>query len=100
GTAPPHRRAVKPFSFHRAALAEARAAAEHYAAISPQLGQRFYDTLDLLVRARPTLYRVFDPPARRHFRAPFPYAIVYLDRPDLVWIIAMMGFKQRPGYWK
>jgi hypothetical protein len=94
---------VKPFRFHRAALAEARTAAEHYSAISPQLGQRFYDTLDVLVRevrARPTLYRVFDPPARRHFCAPFPYAIVYLDRPDLVWIVAVMGFKQRPGYWK
>jgi hypothetical protein len=76
---------VKPFRFHREALAEARAAAEHYAAISPKLGQRFYDTIDRLVsevRAQPTLYRVYDGPARRHFRRPFPYAVIYLDRPD------------------
>jgi len=66
---------VKSFRFHRAALAEAAAAAEHYAGINPQLGMRFYDVIDQLVRdvcAQPTLYRVFDPPARRHFRATFP----------------------------
>lgn len=94
---------MKPFRLHRTALAEAVAAAEHYAAISPQLGARFYDVLDQLVRdvrTQPTRYRVFDPPARRHFRAPFPYAVVYLDRPDVVWIVAVMHFKQRPGYWK
>ncbi len=94
---------MKPFRFHRAALVEAKAAAEHYAAISPQLGQRFYDALDLMVRevcARPTLFRMFDPPARRHFRGPFPFAIIYLDRPDHVWIVAVAPFKMRPGYWK
>jgi hypothetical protein len=37
---------VKPFRFHREALAEAKAAAAHYAAINPQLGQRFYDMVE------------------------------------------------------
>ena len=94
---------MKPFRFHREALAEARAAAGHYAAINPQLGQRFYDMVDQLVRevcAQPMLYRVFDAPARRHFRGPFPYAVIYLDRPDHVWIVAVAPFKMRPGYWK
>jgi hypothetical protein len=52
---------VKPFRFHREALAEAKISAEHYAAISPELGLRFYDTVDRLVRevcAQPTLHRV------------------------------------------
>ena len=40
---------MKPFRFHREALAEAKAAAVHYAAINPQLGQRFYDMVDLIV---------------------------------------------------
>lgn len=91
---------MKPFRFHREALAEAKAAAAHYGAISPQLGQRFYDTVDRLVRevcAQPTLYRLFDPPARRHFRGPFPYAVIYLDRPDYVWIVAVAPFKMQPG---
>ena len=42
---------------------------------------------------------MFDPPARRHFGTRFPYAVVYLDLPDRVWIVAVMHFKQRPGYW-
>ncbi len=94
---------MKPFRFHREALAEAKVAAEHYAAINPQLGQRFYDAVDRLVRevcTQPTLYRLFDPPARRHFHRPFPHAVIYIDRPDHVWIVAVAPFKQRPGYWK
>ncbi len=34
------------------------------------------------------------PPALRHFRLPFPYAVVYIDRPDYVWIIAVSPFKR------
>jgi plasmid stabilization system protein ParE len=93
---------VKPLRFHRAAQAEIRAIAEHYAAIHPGLGLQFYNAMDELVRevrTRPALFRVFDPPARRHFGPRFPYAIVYLDLPDRVWIVAVMHFKQRPGYW-
>ena len=88
--------------FHRAARAEIRAAAEHYAAIHPGLGSKFYDAMDELVRevrTQPALFRMFDPPARRHFGHRFPYAIVFLDLPDRVWIVAVMHFKQRPGYW-
>jgi toxin ParE1/3/4 len=93
---------VKPFLFHPLARAEAAQAARHYADISPALGGRFYDGLDVLIGeicANPGLHRMFDPPARRHFRRPFPYAVIYLDQPEHVWIVAVMHFKQRPGYW-
>ncbi len=93
---------MKALRFHRAARAEARAAAEHYTAIHPGLGLRFYEAIDQLVReirAQSALYRMFDPPARRHFGHRFPYAIVYVEQPDRVWIVAVMHFKQRPGYW-
>jgi hypothetical protein len=52
------------------------------------------------IRARPDLRRVFDPPARRHFGPIFPYGIVYLDQTDTIWIVAIMHFKQEPGYWR
>ncbi|MBI2498109.1 MAG: hypothetical protein HYV75_09465 [Opitutae bacterium] len=48
---------------------------------------------------QPTLFRMFDPPARRHFGPRFPYAVVYIDLPDRVWVVAVMHFKQQPGYW-
>lgn len=94
---------MKPFGFHRAAREEVNAAARYYAAISPELGRRFYDEVDGLVHdicEAPLRYRAFDPPARRHLGEAFPYAMIYLDEPDRVWIVAVMHFKQRPGYWK
>lgn len=42
---------------------------------------------------------MFDPPARRHFGGTFPFAIVYIEEPDRIWIVAVMHFKRRPGYW-
>lgn len=93
---------MKPLRFHRAARAEIRAAAEHYAAIHPGLGSQFCDAMDELIRevqAQPAMFRMFDPPARRHFGHRFPYAVVYLDLPGRVWILAVMHFKQSPGYW-
>lgn len=93
---------MKLLRFHRSASAEIKAAAERYAAIHPELGARYFDAMDELIREirmQPAAFRMFDPPARRHFGNRFPYAIVYLDLPDRVWIVAVMHFKQRPGYW-
>jgi toxin ParE1/3/4 len=94
---------VKPHVFHPAADVEYTAAATYYARISPELGGRFYDEIERLIRdARRQLdrFRPFDPPARRHFSTVFPYAVIYLDQPDRVWIVAIMHCKRRPGYWR
>lgn len=89
--------------FHRAALEEARLAAFHYAGLGSELGDRFCLTIEKLlaeIEAAPRQFRRFDPPARRHFGSEFPYAIIYVDRPDGVWILVVAHFRQRPGYWK
>lgn len=94
---------MKPYRFHRQADEEFTAAAQHYAAINPALGQSFYITIHELldeICASPTVYRMILPPTRRHFRLPFPYAVVYIDRPDYVWVIAVSPFKREPGYWR
>ena len=88
---------------HEEAQAEFLAALDYYAAISPELGARFYDEIERLmleVCATPRLFRSYDPPARRHLGADFPYAIVYLEREDHVWIIAVMPLRRAPDYWK
>jgi hypothetical protein len=67
------------------------------------LGQRFNLTIiDLLeeVSELTERYRFIVGPARRHFRMPFPYAIIYIDRTDFVWVIEGALFKREPGYWK
>ena len=67
------------------------------------MGGRFYDEVEGLIldiRRQPDRFRVFDAPARRHFSDVFPYALIYLDEPERVWIVAVMHMKRQPGYWR
>jgi plasmid stabilization system protein ParE len=94
---------VKPHQFHRQARAEYAEAARRYAAISPALGEQFYREIEQLIAEiceRPRMFRQFEPPARRHFGFRFPVEVVFLDEPDQIWIVAVAGFKQSPGYWR
>lgn len=93
---------MKPHTFHPEAGQEYTQAAEHYASISAELGNRFYDEIERVigeVRADPQRFFQIRPPVRRALAHDFPYSIVYLDQPDRVWIVAVMHAKRRPGYW-
>ncbi len=89
--------------FHPEAGSEFKAAAARYTAVRPALGQGFYDHIGELIaeiEANPTLFRVYRPPqVRRHFRRPFPYAVIYTVTADSIWILGVMHFKQPPSYW-
>ena len=94
---------MKPHTFHSEANDEYAAAAVHYAGISPELGGRFYDEIERLiseVSAAPHRFRRIDGDIRRHLAEDFPYALLYLDEPDRVWIVAVMPLKRDPDYWK
>jgi hypothetical protein len=94
---------VKPHAFHPEAEAEYAEAADYYNRINPELGGRFYDEMERLIldiRRDPQRFHRFDPPAQRHFSGDFPYAIIYVEQSDRLWILAMMHMKRRPGYWK
>lgn len=78
-------------------------AVRYYSEVSTELGVRFYREIERLfweICTDPQRFRRFDPPARRHFSRAFPYAIIFLDHPDAVWIVAVMHMKRRPGYWR
>ena len=94
---------MKPYIFHPEARLELAEAGRYYMEKSVAVAQRFYGEMDALldeVCERPRLRRVFDPPARRHFSPRFPYALIYVEKLDVIWIVAVMHFKQRPGYWR
>jgi toxin ParE1/3/4 len=94
---------VKPCIFHPEAGEEYTQAVEYYAAIDPQLGNRFYDEIERLVSEvgrHPDRFFRFSPPARRALSREFPYSVIHLEQPDRVWIVAVMHAKRRPGYWK
>jgi len=90
-------------AIHPEADEEFAQAVRYYAEIAPDLGARFYREMERLIHAvcaHPERFYQFDPPARRHFSAAFPYAIIYLEQPDLVWIVAVMHMRRCPGYWR
>lgn len=94
---------MKPHAFHPEAADEYGEAAQYYTRISPELGGRFYDEIECLIediRRDPKRFRVFDPPASRNFSNVFPYAVIYVEQTDRIWILATMHLKRRPGYWK
>lgn len=94
---------MKPYRLHRKAEEEYARAAEYYAKISPELGQRFYAEIESLitdVRTRPALYRLHSGEVRRHFSMTFPYGILYRDFPDEVRILAIMPLHRDPNYWR
>jgi plasmid stabilization system protein ParE len=94
---------LKPHIFHPEADEEYVGAVQYYANIALELGIRFYDEIESLIReirASPQRFRKFDPPAQRHFSRDFPYAVIFLDRPEHVWIVAVMHMKRHPGYWR
>jgi plasmid stabilization system protein ParE len=94
---------VKPHRFHPEADEEYTAAATYYAAISRDLGGRFYDEIEGLiaeVRAAPQRFRRIDGGVRRHLARGFPYALLYLDQPEEIWIIAVLPLRREPDYWR
>lgn len=93
---------MKPYRFHPEADDEYAAAAAHYANIGAELGGRFFDEIERLIAevcATPHRFRKIDGDVRRHLAADFPYALLYLDEPEAVWILAVMPLKRDPDYW-
>ena len=94
---------MKPYIFHPEARVEFAEATLYHAAIYPALGDRFYDEIERLVSEAcrtPSTFRFIQKPARRHFTREFPYGIIYVERPDDLWILAVMPLRRKPGYWQ
>jgi len=94
---------VKPYRFHPDADEEYAGAAADYAAISSELGGRFYDEIERLIGevcAAPRRFRRIEGDVRRRLADDFPFALLYLDEPDGVWIVAVMPLRRDPDYWR
>lgn len=94
---------MKPHVFHPEAEAEYAAAATYYTAIRPALGVQFFEEMEgilLDVRSDPLRFPSFESPVRRHFSKVFPYAVLYFEESDRIWIVAVMHMRREPGYWK
>jgi toxin ParE1/3/4 len=91
------------YLLHPEADEEFARAVRYYSKISPELGVRFYREMERLLReicVEPKRFRIYDPPVRRHFSRDFPYAVIFLERAGVIWIVSVMHMKRRPGYWR
>ena len=93
---------MKSYKLHPQARADLLAASEYYERKSRALAGRFAVEMDRLVQevcANPGLFRIFRKETRWHFGGRFPYAVIYVEEPDHVLVLAFAHFKRRPGYW-
>ena len=94
---------MKPWRIEEGAELDFAEALDFYREESDALAGRLYDEIQRLIAeicAAPRLYRIVAEPVRRHFSETFPYAVLYVEKPDHVLILAIAHFKRRPGYWR
>jgi plasmid stabilization system protein ParE len=93
---------VKAHVFHRLADEEFLSALQYYQAIDPQLAQRFYEKIEEMIQevcGEPRRFRIIRAPVRRHLAKVFPYALLFVDHPDDILIVAVMHCGRQPEYW-
>lgn len=89
-------------SFHRLAEQEFNDAAAYYERESPGLGAVFALEVEhcaAAVLTYPEAGAVVRGRLRRRLVPRFPYALLYLVKPDEIRIVAVMNLKRRPHYW-
>ena len=94
---------MKPAIFHPEAEEEFLAAVTYYGERAQGLGDRFYDEIRRLtaeIEATPQLPRLWRHGTRRHLGRRFPYALVYVERPTHLAVLAVAHCKRRPDYWR
>ena len=88
---------------HPEALAEYTEAVEFYEDHAPGLGRDFFEEVQRvlrLVEENPGIGSPFDGPYRRAYCRRFPFGLVYRETAEVVWVLAVMHLRRRPGYWK
>lgn len=94
---------MKSIRFHFEAESEMIEAATWYESQQTNLGKRFLASVqDAINRLElnPSLYPVVEHDARRCLTRTFPFGVIFLIRPDMIVIMAVMHLLRNPDYWK
>jgi toxin ParE1/3/4 len=94
---------VKPIQFHPVAQAEFHAAEDYYEERVEGLGSDFADEVRSalkVIQSGPHRWPIRTQNTRSYFIHRFPFAVIYLDLPDTIWVVAIAHLHRRPGYWK
>jgi plasmid stabilization system protein ParE len=52
------------------------------------------------IASRPRRYPAFTKNTRRRVLANFPYSVIFLEKDDVILVVAIAHAKRRPGYWR
>jgi len=95
----------KPLRLHLEAQAELQKSVDFYRERGgDRLAERFKQHVKAAfkaIQANPERFRpVLDLPGVQKFRLKhFPFALLYVRRPDHIWIVAVAHGSRKPGYW-
>ena len=84
---------------HPEALAEYTEAVEFYEDHAPGLGRDFFEEVQRVLRLVEENPGIGSPYRRAYCRR-FPFGLVYRETAEVVWVLAVMHLRRRPGYWK
>ena len=91
------------FFFHPEAEKELNLAIKYYENIKPALGYDFalevYATIKRSVKY-PKAWSLLEGNIRRSLVRKFPYGVLYTERSDGLYILAVMDLHRKPDYWK
>jgi toxin ParE1/3/4 len=94
---------VKPVRFHDAARVELLNEVQHYASISPRLGERLASAVERATQLAAEFPETGSPykyGTRRVFPRKLPFSVVYVVRGSEVYVLALAPFRRKPGYWR
>ncbi len=90
------------YTFHPAAEAELNDAIDYYESIQPSLGiDLAQEVQQAIARALkfPQAWSFIRKPVRRSLVKRFPYGILYVERVNGIFILAVMNLRREPDYW-
>jgi plasmid stabilization system protein ParE len=90
------------YEFHPEAEQELYEAAARYESEVPELGFRFADEVERVIRLlleRPELGSRLEDELRHFVLRRFPFSVVYAVVSDVVYVVAVAHGSREPGYW-
>ena len=94
---------MKIVRFHDEAKLELADEALYYAAISPRLGERFVAAVEAALELAahfPGIGSPYKYQTRRVYPKKFHFSIVYVEREEDLYVLAVAPFSRKPGYWR
>jgi plasmid stabilization system protein ParE len=91
------------FKFHPAARQELDDSVSYYDSVQDGLGLEFleevYATIQRIIDF-PSAWTKLSPNTRRCLTNRFPYGVIYQERSEYIFVIAVTHLNRKPGYWK